>query len=127
MMVRNLQQQLQNEGKTWESFVEENGGEQQFGMMLMLQIREMLVRGFTLDAIFEHNKMSLTDEDIEFACVAMNPTAPPDQLRHQMEATGQGFALRETAERLKANNWLVEQADITYMDAPADPSTGASA
>lgn len=117
-MIDTLRHQLQQEGKTWEAFVEENGGEQQFSMMLMLQIREMLVQGYALDAIFRHEGLTLTDEDIEAACFAMNPQMNPKALRQQMTSAGQGFALRETAERLKANNWLVENADITYVDIP---------
>lgn len=117
-MIDTLRHQLQQEGKTWEAFVEENGGEQQFSMMLMLQIREMLVQGYALDAIFRHEGLTLTDEDIEAACFAMNPQMNPKALRQQMTSVGQGFALRETAERLKANNWLVENADITYVDIP---------
>lgn len=118
-MIDTIRHQLQQENKTWESFVEENGGEQQFSMMLMLQIREMLVQGFALDAIFRHENLTLSDDDIEAACLAMNPQIPPKTLREQMTKAGQGFALRETAERYKANNWLVEHADITYQDAPA--------
>lgn len=118
-MIETIRHQLQQEGKTWESFVEENGGEQQFGMMLMLQIREMLVQGFALDAIFRHEKLSLTEEDIDAACLAMNPQIPPKTMRKQMEKVGQTFALRETAERLKANDWLVEHANIEYQDIPA--------
>lgn len=118
-MMETIRHQLKQENKTWESFVEENGGEQQFGMMLMLQIREMLVQGFTLDAIFRHENLSLTDEDIDAACLAMNPQIPPKTMREQMAKAGQSFALRETAERLKANNWLVEHAIIDYQDIPA--------
>lgn len=115
-LIDTIRLQLKQEGKTWEAFVEENGGEQQFSMMLMLQIREMLVQGFALDAIFRHENLSLTDEDIEAACLAMNPQMNPKKMREQMTKAGQGFALRETAERLKANNWLVEHADINYQD-----------
>lgn len=108
--------QLQQQGKTWEQFVEESGGEQQVSMMLMLQIRQMLVIGFTLDAIFRHEKLTLTDEDILAACAAMNPQASPQAFREQMEQAGRGFALRESAERLKANKWLVETATIEEVE-----------
>lgn len=117
-MMTNIRMQLQQEGKTWETFVEENGGDQQFGMMMMLQIREMLVQGFALDAIFKHMNLTLTDEDLDEAAMTINPQVNPKQLREQMVKSGQGFVLRESAERLKANNWLVENSKITYQDTP---------
>ena len=120
-LMENMRMELQQTGQSWEDFVAQNGGEQQFGMMLMLQTREMLVQGFALDSVFRHEKLSLTDEDIEAACCAMNPQANPKQLRQQFEQSGRGFALRESAERLKANNWVLEHAIITEVDpnAPA--------
>ncbi len=42
--MQNLRMELQQAGMTWEQFVAQNGGEQQFGMMLMMQTREVLVR-----------------------------------------------------------------------------------
>ena len=90
----------------------EYGGEQQLGMMLMLQTREMLVQGFALDAVFRHEHLTLNDHDIEAACRSMNPQANPKQTRQQFEQSGRGFALRESAERLKANQWALEHAVI---------------
>lgn len=117
-LVAQYRQQVQQQGRTWEEFVEEAGGEQQFSMLLMMQIRQMLVIGFALDAIFRHEKLSITDEDILETCQAMNPQMDPKVMRQQVEQSGRGFALRESAERLKANKWLVDTADITYVEAP---------
>lgn len=124
-LVENMRNNLQQQGKNWEEFVEENGGEQQFGMMLMLQTREMLVQGFALDAVFRHEKMTLNDEDIEQACRMMNPQMNPKQTRKQFEQSGRGFALRESAERMKANRWALSHAKITY--AKPDEPQGAEA
>lgn len=115
--VTNLRADLQQQGTTLEQFMEQNGGEQQFGMLLMLQVRQMLVQGYALDALFRHEHMSLSDEDIENACKAMNPQANPQHTRKQLEASGRGFALRESAERLKANQFLVDNAKIIYANA----------
>ena len=38
-LMQNLRMELQQAGMTWEQFVVQNGGEQQFGMMLMMQTR----------------------------------------------------------------------------------------
>lgn len=104
----------------------QNGGEQQFGMMLMMQTREVLVQGFCLDAVYRHEHMTLTDKDLEDACLGMNPQGNPKMMRQQLEDSGRGFALRETAERLKAARFVASQAKITVADAPASPAADAS-
>lgn len=118
-MITNIRMDLQQQGMSWEQFVEQNGGEQQFGMMLMLQVRQMLTQGFALDAYFRHFGMTTNEEDLIAACRAMNPQANPQQMLKQAEAGGHMFALRESAERLKANNDLVEKAQIEVIDPAA--------
>ncbi len=115
-LMNNLYSDLQQQGKTWEEFLEENGGEQQVGMMLMLQARDVLVQGFALDAVYRHEHLSLSDFDIDRACRTMNPGASPSETRQQLEQSGRGFALRETAERIKANQWVVDHAIINTSD-----------
>lgn len=51
-LMNNVRQTAQQQGKTLDAFIEEQGGQQQFGMMMMMQIRELLVQGFALDALF---------------------------------------------------------------------------
>ncbi|MEG0759571.1 MAG: trigger factor, partial [Raoultibacter sp.] len=70
-------------------------------------IRETLVQGFSLDALFRHENMVVTDEDILEACKLMN-AQQPEMARDQMQQSGRGFALREIAERMKANQWLLD-------------------
>lgn len=115
-LVSMYRQSLQQQGKSFEEFVAENGGEQQFGMFLMIETRQMLVNGFVLDSIYRHENMELTEEDMLEACQSLNPQADPKATRAQMEEAGRGFALRESAERLKANKWLVETANIEYVE-----------
>jgi len=115
-LVSNIRQGLQQQGKTWEEFIEENGGEQQLGMLLMIQTREMLVSGFVLDALYRHEKLSITDADLDEACASINPQVNPKQLRAEFEKNGSMFALREAAQRLRANKWAVEHAKITYIE-----------
>lgn len=123
-LVSNIRMDLQQQGMTWEQFVEQNGGEQQFGMMLMLQVRQMLTQGFALDAYFRHKGMSINEEDLVEACRAMNPQMNPKQMIKQAESAGHMFALRESAERLKANKDLVEKAEIEVVDPEAVTSAG---
>ncbi len=114
-MLMNMRGELQQQGMTFEQFVEQNGGEQQFNMMLMMQIRETLVQGYALDALFRHEGLVVTDEDLEDACRLMNPQNP-QMARQQMESSGRGFALREIAEREKANKWLLEHAEVAVAE-----------
>lgn len=96
--------------------------EQQFGMMLMMQTREVLVQGFCLDAVFRHEKMTLTDKDLEDACLGMNPQGNAAMMLKQLEDSGRGFALRETAERLKAARFVQKNAKITVREAAPAPA-----
>lgn len=114
-MLGNIRGELQQQGMTFEKFVEQNGGEQQFNMMLMMQIRETLVQGYALDALFRHEGLVVSDEDIEDACKLMN-AQNPKMAREQMEKSGRGFALREIAERMKANKWLLDHAEVTVTE-----------
>lgn len=119
MMVQlreNIRADLQQQGADWEQFVEQSGGESNVSMMLMMQAREVLTQGYALDAIFRHFGLTATDADYDQVCRAMNPQADPRQLREQIELRGQGFALRESAERYKANIYAVEHANIQYVE-----------
>ena len=102
------------DNKSWEQFVDEQGGQQQLNMMLMLETRQQLVHGFVLDAVYKHFSLSSTDDDVLAVCKQMNPQAP-SMVKEQMERAGMGYALRESAARLVACNYLVEHADITYL------------
>lgn len=117
-LMNNLRAQVQQQGMTWEQFIEQQGGEQQFNMMMMMQTRQMLIQGYSLDSIFRHEGLVVTDEDLDEACRAMNPQNPQG-VRLQMEESGRGFALREAAERIRANRWLVDHAKVTVQEPQA--------
>lgn len=117
-LLNNLRAQVQNQNMTWEQFIEQQGGEQQFNMMAMMQTRQLLVQGYALDALFDHEGLAISDEDIMEACSAMDPQNPQGA-RRQMEESGRGFALREAAERIRANKWLLEHAKVTVKDRSA--------
>lgn len=111
-LIDNLRASVQQQGMSFDQFVQAQGGEQQFGMMLMMQVRQTLVQGYCLDALFRHENMKLEDADLTAAARAMNPQYP-DMARKEMEQSGRNFVLREAAERLKANKWLLEHAKVT--------------
>lgn len=121
--VQKLRQQVAKTGKTWEQFCEEQGGEQQVSMTLMVSMRQSLVQGYCLDAYYRHYGLSYTEEDLDDSCFQLNPQNPR-AARQQMERRGLGFALREAAERLRACKHLVEHATIktTKTAGPQMPS-----
>lgn len=112
---RNLRQQVAASGMTWEQFLEQNGGEQQVSMMMMVSMRQNLSQGYALDAYYRHHNLSYTDDDLNEACFQLNPRDPA-RVRRQMEKNGLGYALREAAERLRACKHLVETAEIRVAE-----------
>ena len=118
----NMRQQVTRSGMSWEEFVEQNGGQQQVSMMLMVEMRQSLVLGFALDAYYKHEGLVYDEEDLNEVCFQMNPQNPR-AARESMERNGFGYALRESAERLRACKHLVEHATIKETDAknPGQP------
>ena len=128
-LMTNLRADVARQGMKFEDFLEQQGGEQQFNMMMMLQTREMLVQGYALDAVFRHQGLAITDDDLTEACAEMGGgQVDPKMMRSQLEDSGRGFVLREAAERLRANKWLVEHAVIEEAaPAQAAPASGSEA
>lgn len=112
-----LLEQLKQSGVTWNEFVMEQGGEDAVGMALLVQAREILTQGYALDALFAQQKLALTQDDIDKACQAMNPGQPARDTYETAKSMGRVHTLMETAERFKANDWLVEHSNITVIRA----------
>lgn len=74
---RSLDQQLQAQHMSYDDYVEQQGGKQQFSMMVMMQVREMLVEGYALDALFAHEGLATTDADYLAAAQQINPQGCP--------------------------------------------------
>jgi trigger factor len=88
---------------------------QQYGLQVMLQVRETLRQSCSLDALARHLKMKLTDQDIDVALHAMAPGKEEEALQ-QFAGTGRDYLLHEAALRIKANQWLVDTATFDYID-----------
>lgn len=110
-LVESLRTQLHEKGSTLEEHIEENGGEQQFNLSMLMQARETLSQGYALDALFQHEGMTLTEEDIFEACKTIDPEQP-QLVKMRMEQAGCSFTLKETAMRLKARNHVLANATI---------------
>lgn len=110
-----LRNQLSQQGVTMAEFIEEQGGEQNYKIGIMMQARQTLACDYALDALFEHAGLVVTEDDIMGACTELNPMNPV-LVRQEMESSGRGFALREVAARYAASHYLVDNAIITTLD-----------
>ena len=120
-LLKNLRNNLKQQNIKFEDYVAQNGGEQQFNMMAMMQTHQMLVQGYALDALYRNKKLAYTDEDIAEVCAETDPQNP-EAVRKTMEDMGMGYMLRESAERICANKWLVAHSTITEADADPEPA-----
>ena len=120
-LLKNLRNNLKQQNIKFEDYVAQNGGEAQFNMVAMMQTHQMLVQGYALDALYRNKKLAYTDEDIAEVCADMNPQ-DPEAVRKTMEDMGMGYILRESAERVCANKWLVEHSTITEAAGAAEPT-----
>ncbi|MDO4182595.1 MAG: trigger factor [Coriobacteriia bacterium] len=116
-MMKNMRdamtRELAQQGTSLEDYTKEMGGEQQMTMMMMMQVRQNMAQGFALDALFAHEGLQVTSEDIDQVCRSLNPQNPK-AIREEMETSGRNYILKESAARLKAANWAVDHAIITY-------------
>ena len=121
-MVATLRQQ----GKTLEDMMkEQNMTEDQVNMQIMLQARDIIRQGFSLDKLFEVKVGELTDDDIEQAYHAFAP-GHEEEAKQQFAESGRFYAVREVARRLAAHRWLLDTANVEYreFDMPAAPNQG---
>ncbi|MDR1422397.1 MAG: hypothetical protein LBI64_05995 [Coriobacteriales bacterium] len=115
-IMARFQQQLQQQGLTMQRYLQQQGiDERQFDMNTMLQIREVLVQGFSLDALARHLKLELDDEDIAETYRRMAP-GYEREARAEFEGSGRLYLVRQAALRTKANTWLAQTAEVEYVE-----------
>jgi trigger factor len=114
-IAQSLRQNLAAQGKSIQEFIQEQGGEQQFSMQLMVQARELLSQSLSLDALARHLELEITDEDIEETFRLMAP-GHEKEAHMEFELTGRMYQIHDGTLRNKANTWLVENAEIEYVD-----------
>jgi trigger factor len=115
-IMRDFNNQLQAQKMSMDDYLQQIGmDKQQYGLQVMLQVRETLRQSFSLDALARHLKMKLTDQDIDVALHAMAPGKEEEALQ-QFAGTGRDYLLHEAALRIKANQWLVDTATFDYID-----------
>jgi trigger factor len=115
-MMANLQQTLKAQNINMEQYTAQMGmDEQTFNMHFMMNVRESLRQGFSLDALARHLKLTINEEDIADTLTRMAPENE-DKARADIEGSGRNYLLTEAALRTKANKWLLDTATFTYED-----------
>ncbi|NPD31201.1 hypothetical protein HLV37_04900 [Eggerthellaceae bacterium zg-1084] len=116
--MQQLRAEVEHQGTSWERFVADMGGEQQASMTAMVRLRGMLVQEYALDAVYRREGLAVSEADLRDVCRSFN-FGDPEGVRRSMEEWGQGFLLRETAERLCAAKWVLAHADARIDGASA--------
>ena len=113
-----LRTQVEAGGESWEDFVARSGGAAALSAAIEQQTARTLRECYALDAVFAHEGLHVQERDILEVCSRID-AHHPQQARALFESQGLGFTLRESAERLCANRWIVEHAHIAFLRAEA--------
>ncbi|MDO5043787.1 MAG: hypothetical protein Q4E22_00605 [Coriobacteriia bacterium] len=111
------EQQAQSMGQTLEEALKEQGSSmQQFTMTLMMQARQTVRQGLSLDAWARHYNITPKDNDINMMLETMYP-GQGQQMREQFnENPEQLEGLEIAARRYLANMDVVAKAQVVYED-----------
>lgn len=123
-LLNNLRLRLGAQGMTVDDLIAQEGGQEAFDAEMDEQALRSLKQGYTLDTLFRHEHLVITDDDIREACAGMNPE-DPDSIRRNLEETGRGYVLREAAERTCASKWLSEHVEVVEEPLPEDEEESA--
>ena len=115
-LLDGLKAQLKSQGTPFSEFLGEHGGEENVNMLLMWQARETLRQGYALDALYRHEKLSVSQADIDETCRTISGIGDPRKAREAAHAMGRMHVVKETAQRFKATDWALERADISVRD-----------
>lgn len=116
-MIAGIEEDLIGEGKLLDVVLKEQEiPREQFEQSMESQARMTLVEGLTMDAVFRHENLGITDADIEDTVNAIASTASPDDREAaaaRLREMGRTPAVEEVAKRMKAGTWIAEHAKIT--------------
>lgn len=111
-MRKELDERLRQQGSSEDEFAEKQGlSYKQFTERIKAQANEMLREGFTLDAVYRHEHLSINDDDIARAIHQIAP-GNEENAKAQLNGSGYLFTVRETAQRAKAGEWVLSHAKI---------------
>lgn len=110
-LANKLERELSEKGQTLDDYLEqEHMNEEELSMQTFIQSAENLRQGFALEALFDGRGMSLSDEDLEYACEQAFGKETYD--RALLERTGRFSLVESSAKRMVALNWLADTAVV---------------
>lgn len=116
-MIAGIEEDLLSEGKMLDVVLKDQQiPRERFEQSMEDQARMTLVEGLTMDAVFRHENLALSDEDIEDTINAIASTADPSDREAavaRLRDMGRTPAIEEVAKRMKAGTWIAEHAKIT--------------
>jgi len=116
MAIKNLEAQLKEQGQTLESYLGDQGiNENQFRMSVMMDIRGQLRQAAALDAYARHFGIEANEGDLNDYLNLVLATEGEEAVRMLQEAPYRS-GLIESARRWKAQEHAVEHAAIDYYE-----------
>ena len=107
-LFETLVSDLVSEGTNFEEFAKQQGlTEDEVKESLSAQAENQLVQGFILDAIFEHEQIQLQPTDLIQALKNIAPGKEEDTFE-AMQKSGRAFLLKQSAQRMKAAEWIMD-------------------
>ena len=111
-MMANREMQLINQGNTVQGMLMQMGATQEEYEAEMREEASMMLRGlFALDAVRRHEKLKVTQRDLEQAAMSLSHAQgnPADVLK-SYENSGRMFMVREAAERSVVFAWVLKKS-----------------
>lgn len=116
-MLAQVQEDAINNGQILELSLKEAGSSlEEYKAQIIEQARATVVENLVMDAVYRHFAMELTAEDMELTLQGIASTAEPEHMEEALEnlrAMADSPAVLEVARRMKAGQWVAENAIIT--------------
>ncbi|MDD6651151.1 MAG: trigger factor [Eggerthellales bacterium] len=116
-MLAQVQEDAINNGQILELALKEAGSSlEAYKAEIAEHARETVIENLVMDAIFRHFDMEITPADLELTLQGIASTAEPEYMEEALQnlrAMADSPAVLEVARRMKAGQWVAENAIIT--------------
>lgn len=118
-MIADVEEEvLAEQGKVLDTVLKEQKIKREdFDRAMYDRARDSVLEGLTMDAVFRHEGMAITDDDIEDAIRRISGNAGDEaavlQAQSSLREMGRTPELVEVARRLKAGQWIADHAQVT--------------
>lgn len=120
-LIAQYEQQAAAQGLSLNDMIAQQGMDQNnFSMMLMMQVREIITQGFSLDSWARHYGLEASEADVKELAQMMAPQGKADEfLSHLEQNPADKREFENAALRYVANKDLAAKAKVTYVEEPA--------